>query len=92
MSPTLHVLCQVCLAAMFASALMCLYRLVIGPGAGDRAVAMDTLSSAFIGIICILCILWNSTLYFDSVWVLTLVGFLGSAAIAKYMLNGRVVR
>jgi multisubunit Na+/H+ antiporter MnhF subunit len=33
---------------------------------------------------------WNSIVYFDAVWILTLVGFLGSAAIARYIERGRV--
>jgi multisubunit Na+/H+ antiporter MnhF subunit len=90
MSEWFILVCQVCLAAMFVSGAMCLYRITVGPNAADRAVGMDTLTSVFIGIICILCILWQSSLYFDSVWILTLVGFLGSTAIAKYMMKGRV--
>lgn len=92
MSPWLHSLAVVCLAVLFVPALICLYRLIVGPNAADRAVALDSLASVFIGIVCLLCILWNSTLYFEAVWILTLVGFLGSAAIARYMLNGRVMR
>jgi multisubunit Na+/H+ antiporter MnhF subunit len=45
---------------------------------------------AFIGIVCILCIVWDSDLYFDAVWVLTLVAFIGSVAIARYLEKGRI--
>jgi multisubunit Na+/H+ antiporter MnhF subunit len=75
---------------LFVSAVLCLYRVVVGPGAADRAVAFDTLSSVVIGMICLLCIRTESTLYFDAVWILTLVGFLGSSAIAKYLARGRI--
>lgn len=81
---------NVCLFLLFVAAALCLYRMIIGPGAADRAVAFDTLSSVIIGMICLLCIRWTSTLYFDAVWILTLVGFLGSSAIAKYLARGRV--
>jgi multisubunit Na+/H+ antiporter MnhF subunit len=64
--------------------------MIVGPRAADRAVAFDTLSSVLIGMICLLCMRWGSTLYFDAVWILTLVGFLGSSAIAKYLARGRV--
>jgi multisubunit Na+/H+ antiporter MnhF subunit len=80
----------VCLLALFVSAGMCVYRIARGPRAVDRAVAFDTLSTVIIGMICVLCILWDSTLYFDAVWILTLVGFIGSAAIAKYLARGRI--
>jgi multicomponent K+:H+ antiporter subunit F len=79
-----------CVLLLFVSAALCSYRLVVGPGAADRAVAFDTLSSVLIGMICLVCIRWGSTLYFDAVWILTLVGFLGSSAIAKYLARGRL--
>ena len=79
-----------CLAGLFVAAALCLYRVVVGPGAADRAVAFDTLSSILVGMICLICIRAGSTLYFDAVWILTLVGFLGSSAIARYLARGRI--
>ena len=90
MSPFLAVTLRLCLATLFVSGILCLYRMLIGPKAADRAVAFDALAAVFIGIICVLCIRWNSVLYFDAVWILMLVGFLGSAAIARYLEKGRV--
>jgi len=89
-SPFFQFVCYLCLAAMFATAAMCLFRVVIGPQAADRAIALDLLSMVFIGIICLLCIIWGNSWYFDAVWILTLVGFIGSAAIARYLERGRV--
>ena len=83
-------LTDLCLVALLVSAALCLYRMILGPYAADRAVAFDSFSSVVIGIVCLLCIRWQSTLYFDAVWILTLVGFLGSSAIAKYLARGRV--
>ena len=90
MSPWFAFVTTVCLVGLFVAAALCLYRMVVGPGAADRAVAFDTLSAVVIGMICLLCLRWQSTLYFDAVWILTLVGFLGSAAIAKYLARGRL--
>ncbi|MFM8411298.1 MAG: monovalent cation/H+ antiporter complex subunit F [Alphaproteobacteria bacterium] len=90
MSPWFAWVTQICLFGLFLAAILCLYRIVVGPGAADRAVAFDTLSAIVIGMICLLRILWKSSLYFDAVWILTLVGFLGSAAIARYLARGRL--
>jgi multisubunit Na+/H+ antiporter MnhF subunit len=79
-----------CLVWLFVAAGLCLYRIVVGPRAANRAIAVDTLSWIIIGMICLLCMRWESTLYFDAVWILTLVGFLGTSAIAKYLARGRV--
>ena len=79
-----------CLVVLFVSAVLALYRLVIGPGAADRAVASDTMSTIVVGMICVLSVRWDSALYLDAVWILTLIGFLGSAAIARYLARGRI--
>ncbi|MEI8191116.1 MAG: monovalent cation/H+ antiporter complex subunit F [candidate division NC10 bacterium] len=90
MSLFLVVALKFCLAALLVSGILCLYRMLIGPKAVDRAVAFDTLVAVFVCVICVLCIQWNSVLYFDAVWILMLVGFLGSAAIAMFLEKGRV--
>jgi multisubunit Na+/H+ antiporter MnhF subunit len=90
MSPFLAAVLKLCLAALLVSGGMCLYRMIIGPRAADRAVAFDTLAMIFLCIICVLCVHWNSALYFDAVWILMLVGFLGSASIAKYLEKGKI--
>lgn len=90
MTPFLYFTSVICLVALFAGAGLCLLRVLIGPSAADRAVALDTLTMVFIGIICILCMMWESALYFDSVWILTLVGYLGSVAIARYLEKGKI--
>jgi multisubunit Na+/H+ antiporter MnhF subunit len=79
-----------CLVVLFVSAALALYRVVVGPGAADRAVAADALSTMVVGLICVLSVRWSSALYFDAVWILTLIGFLGSAAIARYLARGRI--
>jgi multisubunit Na+/H+ antiporter MnhF subunit len=90
MSPWFALLLDGCLALLFVAAALCLYRIVVGPDTADRAVAFDTLASVLIGMICCFCVRWNSTLYFDAVWILTLVGFLGSSVIARYLARGRL--
>jgi len=90
MSPFLSLIATVCLTALLLTAAACLYRMALGPKAVDRAVAFDTLANVFIGVVCVLCVRWDSVLYFDAVWILMLVGFLGSAAIAMFLEKGRV--
>ncbi len=92
MSPFLQAVCELCLAALLISVALTILRLIAGPRAADRAIALDTITMEFVGIICILCMVWGSDLYFDTVWILTLVGFLGSAAIARYLERGRLFR
>lgn len=90
LSPFLANVTAICMAGLLAAAAMCMYRLMAGPNVADRAVALDCLISVFIGILCVLCVAWGSVLYFDAVWILTLIGFVGTASIARYMENGKV--
>jgi len=89
-SPFLHYVTVACIAALLGGGAICVYRVAIGPSAAERAIALDTLTMVFIGIICILCVSWSSALYFDAVWILTLVGYLGSVAVARYLEKGRL--
>lgn len=79
-----------CLFALFAATGLALYRIIIGPNAADRTIAFDIVAMGFMSIICIVCMLRSQSLYFDAIWILTLVGFIGSAAIARYLEKGRV--
>jgi multisubunit Na+/H+ antiporter MnhF subunit len=90
MSPFLSTTLLVCLGVLLLSGILCLYRMFIGPHAADRAVAFDSLASVFIGVIAVLCMWWESALYFDAVWILTILGFLGTASIARYLERGRI--
>jgi multisubunit Na+/H+ antiporter MnhF subunit len=90
MTAMLSAVTAFCLLVLFVAAALCVYRIAVGPSSADRAIAFDTLSTVIVGMVCVLCVRWNSALYFDAVWILTLVGFLGSAAIAKYLARGRI--
>jgi multisubunit Na+/H+ antiporter MnhF subunit len=90
MTEIVELVARFCLFVLFVAAGLSIYRVVVGPSAADRAVAFDTLSTVIVGMICVLCIIWQSTLFFDAVWILTLVGFVGSAAIARFLARGRI--
>lgn len=89
-SPFLTTVIELCLAGLLFAGALCLYRMIIGPKAVDRAVATDALSSIFTAMLCLLCLEWGSVVYFDAVWILMLLGFLGSASIAKYLVYGKI--
>jgi multicomponent Na+:H+ antiporter subunit F len=69
------------LAAMAMSAL----RLVLGPTAADRAVALDLITVLGTGLMAVLALLAGSELYLDVALALALVGFLGTVALARYL-------
>ncbi len=79
---------QLCLAlAMCCAAL----RLLIGPRAQDRVLALDTLYINAMLTLLMLGMRSSTTVYFDIALLIALFGFVGSIALAKFLLRGEVV-
>jgi multicomponent K+:H+ antiporter subunit F len=79
------------LIAITLSMLMCLYRLVIGPSIVDRLLALDTLFLNSTGLIVILGIYWASTSLFEGALLVAMLGFVSTAALARYFTTGHVI-
>jgi multicomponent K+:H+ antiporter subunit F len=76
----------------FALATICAaFRLLLGPSAEDRVLALDTLYVNSIMIILILGMQLGVRFYFDIALLIALFGFVGSAAMAKFLLRGEVI-
>lgn len=84
-------------AASFASlcvlvAMLCaLVRLFRGPSAQDRVLAFDTLYINGMLTLLLLGIRSSSTVYFDMALLIALFGFVGTIALAKFLLRGEVI-
>lgn len=74
-----------------AAALLSLYRLLIGPSAPDRILALDTLYINTIALLVLLGIHLGSPLYFEAALLIALMGFVGTVALAKYLLRGDII-
>jgi multicomponent K+:H+ antiporter subunit F len=84
-------------AAWFASLcfvlamLFALTRLFLGPAAQDRVLALDTLYINGMVTLLLLGIRYSSTVYFDMALLIALFGFVGTIALAKFLLRGEVI-
>jgi multicomponent K+:H+ antiporter subunit F len=74
------------LAMVFA-----IVRLFIGPAAQDRVLALDTLYINGMVTLLLLGIRYSSTVYFDMAMLIALFGFIGTIALAKFLLRGEVI-
>jgi multicomponent K+:H+ antiporter subunit F len=79
------------LAAAAAATLLTLWRLVLGPAAVDRILALDTLAINAIAMIVLAGILWSTPLYFEAAMLFAMVGFLTTVAFCKYLMRGNVM-
>jgi len=75
-------------AAAFA---MSLFRLLNGPSAPDRILALDTLYINAIALLVLLGIHLASPLYFEAALLIALMGFVGTVALAKFLLRGDII-
>jgi len=67
------------------------YRLIRGPSAPDRILALDTLYINAIALLVLLGIQLASPLYFEAALLIALMGFVGTVALAKYLLRGDII-
>jgi len=70
------------------SSFMILYRIGHGPSASDRAVAIDILGVLVVGFVCLSAIVTGQDFYINLAIAWSLVNFIGTLALAKY-LEGR---
>lgn len=87
----LNVAIVVSLVLVGSALLLGLWRLVRGPGACDRVLALDTLYINTAGLVVIHGIWAGSTLLFEIAMLIAVLGFVGTVALARYIERGRIV-
>ena len=78
-------------AAFGVALLLNLYRLLRGPDVPDRIIALDTAYINSIALLVLYGILEDSTVYFEVALLIAMVGFVGTAMLAKYLLHGDII-
>jgi multicomponent K+:H+ antiporter subunit F len=77
---------------MLALALLpCLLRLVRGPSAPDRILALDTLYVDTVALLVVAGVRFAERTFFDAALVIALLGFVGTVALAKFRLGRDIV-
>jgi multicomponent K+:H+ antiporter subunit F len=74
------------LAATFA-----FWRLLRGPSAPDRILALDTLYINTIALLVLFGIYLGNNIYFEAALLIALMGFVGTVALCKYLLRGDII-
>jgi multicomponent K+:H+ antiporter subunit F len=71
--------------------LLSLWRLVVGPSKPDRILALDTLYVNTVALLVLLGIELTSNLYFEAALLIAMMGFVGTAALCKYLMRGDII-
>lgn len=67
------------------------WRLLRGPDAPDRILALDTLYVNTIALLVLLGIHLGNAIYFEAALLIAMMGFVGTVALAKYLLRGDII-
>jgi multicomponent K+:H+ antiporter subunit F len=79
---------QIFLVSAMACALL---RLARGPRAQDRVLGFDALYVAAMLLVLTIGIRTGSTIYFEAALVISLLGFVSTVALAKFLMRGEVI-
>lgn len=82
---------SVVMAGLGVSVAMCLWRLLRGPEVVDRLLALDTITVNVVALLVVLSIHLHTDVYLEAVIVLALLAFVGTVAIAKALMRGRII-
>jgi multicomponent K+:H+ antiporter subunit F len=91
MSPVLSAAIAITLVLYALAVVLGTLRLARGPNAQDRVLALDFLFVVALLTMLVLAIRYRSGMYFEAALLLALFGFVGSAALAKFLLRGEVI-
>lgn len=82
---------DIALIAVALAMLLCGWRLLKGPAATDRILAVDTLYMNVVALIVLLGLRWNTPLLFEAALLVAMLGFASTAGLARFITRGDVV-
>lgn len=73
------------------SQIMSMIRLLIGPGTGDRILALDTMVLNALGLVVLIGIAQGTQIYFEVTLIIAMLGFVSTVAYARFVLRGDII-
>nr|WP_321452199.1 monovalent cation/H+ antiporter complex subunit F [uncultured Carboxylicivirga sp.] len=73
------------IGVLLLALILVVIRLVKGPSTPDRIISLDMIGSILIGLIICLGILKNNSIYLDVVLIISLILFMGTVGMSKYL-------
>ncbi len=70
---------------------MCVYRMVVGPRAQDRILALDALYVCAMLILLAFGVRTGNRHYFEASLVIGMLGFVATVSLAKFLMRGEVI-
>ena len=67
------------------------WRLLLGPDATDRVLALDTLYINTVALLTLTSITYGKELFYEAAILIALLGFVGTVSLAKFLLRGDII-
>lgn len=71
--------------------ILSMVRLVMGPTAGDRILALDTMVINALGLVVMVGIYQGVQVYFEVTLLIAMLGFVSTVALARFILRGDII-
>ncbi|MEY9971700.1 Na(+)/H(+) antiporter subunit F1 [Lysinibacillus sphaericus] len=69
-----------------------IYRMVKGPSASDRVVALDSLGVSVISLIGLFSVLVETSFFLEIILLLAILSFIGTVAFSKFIEKGDIIK
>ena len=79
------------LICILLAMLFCTVRLLIGPTAHDRVLALDTLWICAMMLTLMMGITFGNLIYFEAAMLIALLGFVSTIALTKFLMRGEII-
>jgi multicomponent Na+:H+ antiporter subunit F len=86
----LTILFWVSLVLIVVSMALFVYRLIKGPTAPDRVIALDAMGVTLISVVALLSVLVGTNFYLEIILLLAILSFIGTVAFSKFIQKGEV--
>lgn len=87
----LSIALDIAIAAISIAFALCAWRLMRGPSAIDRVLAIDTLYLNAVSLVVLLGIRMHTALLFEAALVVAMLGFASTVGLARYLSRGDVI-
>ena len=82
---------NIALSLVAVAIVLCAVRLLLGPSAQDRVLALDSLWVCAMIFVLLLGIRLESVIYFELSLLIALLGFVSTMALAKFLMRGEII-
>lgn len=91
MSPLVATAAAITFAMIGVAIALNIWRIVKGPDAVDRILALDTLTINVIAVVLLIGLVQGTRVYFEAALILAMMGFVGTVALCKFLLGGDII-